>query len=154
MALDAAIERGGEIVVAAQKAARTHAPAADDIHRVGTLCSVKGMVPLPDGTRSVLLVGRRRVRIEHFERSADEGLLAEIEEIEEPAASVADVDALMDAVRAVVAELPKERMSAEAVDVVRTTFDPGLLADVIGGSLREFAASPDIEPPSVRSCSS
>jgi Lon protease-like protein len=138
MAVDAAIERGGELVVAAQKMARSNAPAADDIHAVGTLCSIVHAASLPDGTRVTLLAGRSRVRIERLE-SSDAGYFADVEEIDEPFVDGADVDALIAGLRAIVAALPKDRMPAEAVDLARTTFDPRLLADVISGSIRELA---------------
>src|SRR5688572_12106397 len=65
-ALDEAMNDGKEILLAAQKRAKTNEPAADDIFAVGTVGSIIQLLRLPDGTVKVLVEGKRRVRIRRF----------------------------------------------------------------------------------------
>src|SRR5262245_50482288 len=51
-----------EILLSAQRRARTDEPVPDDIHQVGTLSTVIQLLRLPDGTIKVLVEGKRRAR--------------------------------------------------------------------------------------------
>jgi hypothetical protein len=93
--------------------------------------------------RSALIVGRRRVRLDHLTPSSEVGLIADVEELDQPhATGSADVDSLIDELHALVASLPPEQIGAEAADFARTTSDPRLLADVIGGNIRRLCPDP------------
>ena len=63
-ALEAAFERPGkDILVVAQRNARTNDPTAVDIFDVGCIATVGQILRLPDGTVKVLVEGRRRAQI-------------------------------------------------------------------------------------------
>src|SRR5438270_5746033 len=69
-ALNAARARKGplpedkpQIVLSAQKRAKTNDPAPDEVFHVATLGNILQLLPLPDGTMKVLVEGVRRVRI-------------------------------------------------------------------------------------------
>jgi ATP-dependent Lon protease len=63
-ALEAAFERPGkELLVVAQKNARTNDPAAEDLFDVGCLAVVVQILRLPDGTVKVLVEGKRRAQV-------------------------------------------------------------------------------------------
>jgi len=65
-ALEEAMENDKQILLVAQKSASQDDPAADDIHRIGTISSILQLLKLPDGTVKVLVEGNERARIVHF----------------------------------------------------------------------------------------
>src|SRR6476469_9259549 len=66
-ALDQAMARDKEILLAAQKKAKSNEPRPDDIFSVGTIGTILQLLRLPDGTVKVLVEGRRRARIRRFQ---------------------------------------------------------------------------------------
>src|SRR3954465_6349778 len=65
-ALDQAMARDKEILLAAQKKAKTNEPTPDDIFAIGPMGTILQLLRLPDGTVKVLVEGRRRARIRRF----------------------------------------------------------------------------------------
>jgi ATP-dependent Lon protease len=55
-----------EILLAAQKKAKTNDPSPEDIYTVGTVGTIVQLLRLPDGTVKVLVEGKRRARIKRF----------------------------------------------------------------------------------------
>jgi ATP-dependent Lon protease len=62
-ALKEAMAGSKEIVLCAQREARTNEPEPEHIHDVGTLATIRQLIQLPDGTVKVLVMGERRVRV-------------------------------------------------------------------------------------------
>src|SRR4051812_30658436 len=58
-----------QIVLSAQKRAKTNDPAPDEVFHVATLGNILQLLPLPDGTMKVLVEGVRRVKIVGFQPS-------------------------------------------------------------------------------------
>src|SRR5256885_6845847 len=98
-ALDQAMVRDKEILLAAQKKAKTNEPTPDDIFAVGTIGTIIQLLRLPDGTVKVLVEGKRRARIRRFTEQ-DKFFLVEVEDIAEPAEKSVEVEALMRSVMA------------------------------------------------------
>ena len=65
-ALEEAMSKKTNIVLAAQKDAKTNNPEADEVYSVGTVGSIIKLLRLPDGTVKVLVEGQKRVFIEGF----------------------------------------------------------------------------------------
>src|SRR6478672_10155576 len=65
-ALEEAMSKQSDIVLAAQRDAKTNNPEPGDIYDVGTVGTIIQLLRLPDGTVKVLVEGKRRVRIEKF----------------------------------------------------------------------------------------
>lgn len=63
-ALEAAVDDGRYILLAAQKSAAKDEPELSDIYPVGTIASVLQLLKLPDGTVKVLVEGVQRANIE------------------------------------------------------------------------------------------
>src|SRR3954468_4344354 len=59
-ALEEAMGSDKEILLAAQKKAKTNEPVPDDIFTVGTVGTIIQLLRLPDGTVKVLVEGKRR----------------------------------------------------------------------------------------------
>src|SRR5476649_2742959 len=62
-ALEAAMEQGKSIMLAAQKAAAKDEPSAEDIYEIGCIANILQMLKLPDGTVKVLVEGVQRAKI-------------------------------------------------------------------------------------------
>ncbi len=65
-ALEEAMKGTKEILLAAQRNAKTNDPAPEDIFAVGTLGDIRQLVRLPDGTVKVLVEGKRRMKITRY----------------------------------------------------------------------------------------
>lgn len=81
-ALEQAMARNKEILLAAQIKAKTNDPAEEDIFKVGTISTILQLLRLPDGTVKVLVEGLRRAKIVEFIHS-EEFFFVEAEELEE-----------------------------------------------------------------------
>lgn len=68
-ALEEAMSRQIDIVLAAQKDAKTNNPEPQDIYNVGTVGAIIQLLRLPDGTVKVLVEGKRRVHIREYVKS-------------------------------------------------------------------------------------
>src|SRR5438552_18955284 len=95
-ALEQAMNADKEIVLSAQKKAKTNDPTPEDIFAVGTVGQIIQLLRLPDGTVKVLVEGKRRARLKRFVPApSDECFLVEIEELVEPDEQSVEIEALM-----------------------------------------------------------
>ena len=62
-ALEAAMEGGKSIMLAAQKSASKDDPTPEDVYSIGCLATILQMLKLPDGTVKVLVEGTQRARV-------------------------------------------------------------------------------------------
>jgi len=136
-ALEEAMQRDvKEILLAAQKKAKTNEPTADDIFGVGTVGTIIQLLRLPDGTVKVLVEGKRRARIRRFADNA-EFFEVEVEEIPEPQERSVEIEALMRSIHATFESYVKlnKRIAPEILVSVQTIDDPSRLADTIVAQL-------------------
>src|SRR3982750_3471618 len=68
-ALEEAMAGDKELVLAAQRKAKTNDPREEDIFAVGTIGHIIQLLRLPDGTVKVLVEGKARAAITRFESS-------------------------------------------------------------------------------------
>ena len=132
-ALEAANRSGSkEILLSAQKRAKTNDPKAEDIFEVGTVGTIVQMLRLPDGTVKVLVEGKRRARIEHV-HGTDPYFDVEVAEVRESLEYNQEVEALMRAVRSIFDAYVQinKRIPPEIVSTVAAIDDPARLADTI-----------------------
>ena len=92
--LEEAMANGKDLLLAAQKMAKTNDPKPDDIFTVGTIGSIIQLLRLPDGTVKVLIEGKRRARIRKFLETADL-FRVEVEEIVEKVEKTLELEALV-----------------------------------------------------------
>ena len=133
-AIDEAMRQNNELLLCAQKKAKTQEPAAEDIFTVGTLGNIihPGVVRLNDGTVKVLVEGKRRARIRRF--VGTEGFFqVEAEELEENDERTVEIEALVRTVHGVFDSYVKlnKRIPPEMLMSVATIDDPARLADTI-----------------------
>jgi len=129
-ALEEAMADDKEILLCAQKTAKTNDPSPEDIYTVGTIGTIVRLLRLPDGTVKVLVDGKRRARITRFV-AHDDMFLVEHEPIEEIIAG--DIEAIAKAVQTNFdgyARLNK-RIAPEVIAQVAGLEDPARLADTV-----------------------
>jgi ATP-dependent Lon protease len=126
-----------EIFLSAQRRAKTHEPAPEDIFPVGTLASVIQVLRLPDGTVKVLVEGKRRGIIRRF---VDEGrfVAVDVEVLPETAEPSVELEASVRAVHATFESYLKadKRLAPEILSSLQSIEGPGELADSIAAQLQ------------------
>src|SRR5690349_6156196 len=131
-ALEEAMNNDKEILLAAQKLAKTNDPMPEDIFAMGTVGTIIQLLRLPDGTVKVLVEGKKRARIKKFVPN-EEFFLCEIEPIEELSKSSVELEALMRSVQSTFEMYVKlnKRIPPEILMQVQAIDDPARLADTI-----------------------
>jgi len=126
-----------EVLLSAQRKAKTNEPVPEDIFTVGTIATIIQMLRLPDGTVKVLVEGKRRAAIERFVQS-EEFFVVEITERADAEEKSVEVEALVREVHATFDSYVKlnKRIAPEILISVQTVDEPGQLADTIVGQLQ------------------
>jgi len=131
-ALEEAMGSDKELLLAAQKKAKTNDPKEEDIFRVGTIGQIIQLLRLPDGTVKVLVEGKRRATIKKYVQDSP-FFLCQATELAEADDPEAEVEALMRQVQQVFENYVKlnKRIPPEMLVSVQTIDDPSRLADTI-----------------------
>ena len=131
-ALEEAMSHDKEILLAAQRKAKTNDPAPEDIFPVGTIGKIIQLLRLPDGTVKVLVEGAERARIRRFLPNED-FFLCEVEEVVEPSIVGVELDALLRSVKNTFEAYVKlnKRIPPEMLVTIQTIGDPSRLADTL-----------------------
>ena len=135
-ALEEAMSKQTDIVLAAQRDAKTNSPEPKDIYSVGTVGTIIQLLRLPDGTVKVLVEGKRRVRIKDFLQT-DGFFVVDCEDINENIANETEAKALVRSVKSTFETYVKlnKRIPPEILMRVSTIEDIGELADIIVAQL-------------------
>lgn len=135
-ALEEAMSNRTEIVLVAQKDAKTNNPEPDDIYRVGTLGTIIQLLRLPDGTVKVLIEGKARVRINNFIEN-EKFFLVDCEVMEEISENEVEANALIRSVKSTFETYVKlnKRIPPEILMRVSSIEEPAVLADTIVAQL-------------------
>ncbi|MCB0370302.1 MAG: LON peptidase substrate-binding domain-containing protein, partial [Bdellovibrionales bacterium] len=135
-ALEEAISKQSDIILAAQKDAKTNSPEAKDIYSVGTIGTIIQLLKLPDGTVKVLVEGKRRVKIKDFVPN-ENFFMVKYEEIPEEVDSQVEAQALVRSVKATFETYVKlnKRIPPEILMRVTSIESAGELADIIVAQL-------------------
>jgi ATP-dependent Lon protease len=135
-ALEDAMSKKTDIILAAQKEAKTNNPEATDIYSIGTLGSIIQLLRLPDGTVKVLIEGKRRVKINSFV-SSENFFTVECEDLPEKSENKVETEALMRSVKATFETYVKlnKRIPPEMLMSVASIESAGRLADTIVAQL-------------------
>ncbi|MBN1962668.1 MAG: endopeptidase La [Deltaproteobacteria bacterium] len=131
-AVDEAMRASQELLLVAQKKAKTNEPEPEDIFTVGAIGQIMQHIRRPDGTVKILVEGRKRCRIIRFAASPT-CLLAEIEEIRETQEASIELDALLRAVHETFDNYARisRRLQPDVLLNIKAIEEPGRLADTI-----------------------
>ena len=135
-ALEAAMEQGKSIMLAAQKAAAKDEPSADDIYKIGCVANILQMLKLPDGTVKVLVEGAQRAGI-HKITETDTHFTADLTPVESEPGDESEVEAMR---RAIVQQFDQyvklnKKIPPEILTSLAGIDDAGRLADTIAAHL-------------------
>ncbi|WP_426112627.1 endopeptidase La [Massilia sp. PWRC2] len=135
-ALEAAMEQGKSIMLAAQKAAAKDEPSASDIYEIGCVANILQMLKLPDGTVKVLVEGAQRARINHIS-DAPSHFIAELTPITSEVGDDSEVEAMR---RAIVQQFDQyvklnKKIPPEILASLAGIDDAGRLADTVAAHL-------------------
>ena len=121
-----------QVVLSAQKVAKTNDPSPDEIFHIATVGHIIQLLPLPDGTMKVLVEGVRRVRITGFVAN-DGHFLVHTEDLDESFEAGAEIEALVRQVQGAFEQLVKlnKRIPPEMVQQVQAISDPSRLAHTV-----------------------
>ena len=135
-ALEAAMEAGKSIMLAAQKSAGKDDPTPDDVYEIGCVATILQMLKLPDGTVKVLVEGAQRARVVNIQ-DADTHFTSELVPIAPDATMGAEIEALR---RAIVSQFEQyvklnKKIPPEILTSLAGIDDAGRLADTIAAHL-------------------
>jgi ATP-dependent Lon protease len=135
-ALEEAMSKQTDIILAAQKDAKTNNPEPKDIYSIGTVGTIIQLLRLPDGTVKVLVEGKRRVRIKSFVPN-EAFFIVQTEDISEEPVSLVETQALVRSVKSTFETYVKlnKRIPPEILMRVSTIEQPGELSDIIVAQL-------------------
>ncbi|WP_165079042.1 MULTISPECIES: endopeptidase La [unclassified Desulfovibrio] len=136
-AVEAAVRRGRQLLVVAQREEGVEDPGPADLYQTGTVVQVMRMLKMPDGRIKVLVQGVSRARVAGY-RQAEPFLEARVEHVAEaPVPAGADVEALLRSVREQSEKVLSLRgiSSPDILGVLQGVDDPGRLADIIAANL-------------------
>ncbi|MEZ4461020.1 MAG: endopeptidase La [bacterium] len=135
-ALEEAMAGSKEIVLSAQKKAKTNDPSPDDIFRIGTIGSIDQLFQLPDGTVKVLVRGKQRVKILDYQAN-DRYFEVEIEPVVDTLDPERDSEALMAKLRETFETYVNlnKRIPPEMLAMVSKIEDASRLGDTIVAQL-------------------
>ena len=159
-AIEHAIARDQDILVVAQRSEETDDPTAQDIYHVGTQCSIKRVLRLPDGATSVMVQGERRARIISWLGQAPFGVVRAAPHTDGPAGDER-IEALARAALSSFETCARlsERLGEDAYVQALNVSEPGALADFIVAQIepplavrQELLESFDIADRLIKTC--
>ncbi|MGF6274903.1 ATP-dependent Lon protease [Massilia sp. UYP11] len=135
-ALEAAMEQGKSIMLAAQKAAAKDEPSAADIYEIGCVANILQMLKLPDGTVKVLVEGSQRARIDKITDGATH-FVADLTPVNSEIGDDSEVEAMR---RAIVQQFDQyvklnKKIPPEILASLAGIDDAGRLADTVAAHL-------------------
>ncbi len=135
-ALEEAMTKQTDIVLVAQRDAKTNTPGVDDIYKIGTVGSIIQLLRLPDGTVKVLIEGKTRVEVKKF-LEEDSFYKVKVEYLEEENADDLEAQALIRSVKTTFEKYVKlnKRIPPEILMRVSSIDSSGELADIIVAQL-------------------
>ena len=131
-ALEEAMAGDKQLLLAAQRRAKTDDPNQEDIFSIGTVGHIIQLLRFPKGPVKVLVEGRARARIRGFVQ-AEPFFVCDVDDVDEPEDDTVEIQALMRSVQDVFEDYVKlnTRIPPEMLVSVRTIEEAGRLADTI-----------------------
>ncbi len=135
-ALEHAMSQQIEIILSAQKDAKTNNPNPDEIYEIATIGNIIQLLRLPDGTVKVLVEGKQRTRIKSV-KQVDPFFIAEHEIIPDDNDASVESSALIRSIKNTFESYVKlnKRIPPEILMRISSIETPSELADIIAAQL-------------------
>ena len=119
-----------DIIVVAQKDGSVELPTSDDLYTTGTLATVMKIFDMPDNSKSAIVKGIKRVKVDNFTSSAPyfKGTMGELQEIK---SKDENMDVLCESLKSIFATLIEiaPYLSEEQTNILINIKDPSQIAD-------------------------
>lgn len=131
-ALEEAVNKEKDILLAAQVNPKTNDPRPEDIYKIGTMSSIIQLLRLPDGTVKVLVEGKNRAEIKQYIPN-DNFFMVEAGDVPDDIVSTVEIEALVRGVKSSFENYVKlnKRIPPEMLASVAQIDDASRLADTI-----------------------
>ncbi len=135
-AVEAALDGERHLVAVAQRSEEIEDPQPDDLYTLGTEVVIGRKLRMPDGTVSIWVQGRRRVRLQGYVQS-EPFMVARISPMNEHVEEGLPTEALMRAVLALFEKVVQlsHNIPEDAYVAAVNAEEPGLLADLVASVL-------------------
>lgn len=135
-ALEEAMTKQTDIVLAAQQDPKANSPQPEEIYKIGTIGTIIQLLRLPDGTVKVLVEGKKRCLIKNYIQ-LEGHFVVEVEEMKENIDNITEARALVRSIKSTFETYVKlnKRIPPEILMRVSTIEDIGELGDIIVAQL-------------------
>ena len=136
-ALDQAMKMDRQILLSAQKKAKTNEPGPEDIYRVATRAKIDQLFRLPDGTVKVRVRGEQRVELLEYLEGDAYFQVRYRELADDPAEVDRELSSLIKTLKSAFSEYVNlnKRIPSDMVEKVSGLEEPSILADTISAQL-------------------
>jgi ATP-dependent Lon protease len=137
-----AAERDRLIGVVAQRSAGDPHPDPPDLYDVGTVAEILKLVKMPDGSTSIIIQGKRRIRILEYVATTPY-FRARIEPFDEPPVEAnLELEALTRSIKELAVQIVRRapHLPSEAADAIEQIDSPDFLVHFIASNLQEDVA--------------
>ena len=131
------------IGVVAQRNLENDQPTGADLYDVGTVAEILKLVEMPDGTKAILVQGKRRIRATEYVQT-EPYLRAKVETLDESTpADDLELEALIRSVKELAGDIVRHapHLPNEMADVIESIDAPDFLVNFIASNLQEDVAA-------------
>jgi ATP-dependent Lon protease len=133
-----ASEQDRLIGVVAQRTAGTEQPGPADLYDVGTVAEILKLVKMPDGSNSIIIQGKRRIRVREYVET-EPYFRARVEPLGEGADEAAlELEALTRSIKELATQIVRQapHLPSEAADAIESIDSPDFLVHFIASNLQ------------------
>lgn len=138
-----ATENDRRVGVIAERPAHSDPSQPDALYDIGTVAEILKLVKMPDGSKSVILQGTRRFRVQEYVQT-DPYFTARIEPIDEPSVEANDLDleAHIRSIKELAVQIVQRapNLPSEAAEAIQNIESPSFLVYFIASNLQEEVA--------------
>ncbi len=127
------------IGVVAQRSAQDENPAPEDLYDVGTVAEILKLIKMPDGSRSIIIQGKRRIRVTEYVET-EPYFRARVEPIEEPEETEdLELEAHTRSIKELAVQIVRQapHLPSEAAEAIENIESPDFLIHFIASNLQE-----------------
>ncbi|WP_022834569.1 endopeptidase La [Salisaeta longa] len=133
-----AFEHDALIGVVAQRTAEIETPTSEDLYRTGTVAEILKLIKMPDGSKSIVIQGKRRFQIEAFTQT-EPYFRAQVAPMpEDPAPEHVEMQALIRSIKELAIQIVHKapNLPSEAAEAIENIESPAFLIHFIASNLQ------------------
>lgn len=134
-----ASEQDRLIGVVAQRNSETERPTPDGLYDVGTVAEILKLIKMPDGSKSIIIQGKRRIRVHEYV-STDPYFVANVEAITDPVYEEnVELEAHTRSIKELAVQIVRQapHLPSEAAEAIQNIESPDFLIHFIASNLQE-----------------